>query len=82
MKSKVILKIEHEVIKKAKLYAQQKNISLSDLVESILIKLTDAEYDLRSDNTPIVKNLSGIIQPVPANIKKVYRAHLKSMYVE
>lgn len=45
MKTKLTLTIEDRVIKKAKIYAQKRNQSLSGLIENYLKVLTMAEHN-------------------------------------
>lgn len=61
MTTKLTLTIEQEVIKTAKLYAQKKGRSLSDLVESYLKSLA-SEDSGTEDFSPRVKRLIGAIK--------------------
>lgn len=60
MDVKLTLKLDEEIIQKAKIFAQEHNTSLSKLIENYLQKLTS---DHQRDDliTPIVKELSGIL---------------------
>ncbi|SDZ82594.1 hypothetical protein SAMN05192529_102168 [Arachidicoccus rhizosphaerae] len=58
MNTKLTLTIEKSVIERAKRYANKKERSLSDLVESYLKALTGSSIN-SNDNTPIVKALRG-----------------------
>jgi hypothetical protein len=49
MDSKLTLSFNEEVVKKAKNYAASHNISLSRLVEHLLIQVTDKPYQLLED---------------------------------
>lgn len=60
MEAKLTLKLNEEIIVKAKLYAKSKKISLSALIENYLQKLTKDEKSA-NEITPLVKSLSGII---------------------
>ena len=60
MNTKLTLTIEQELIRKAKVYARQKNRSLSDLIENYLKILTQEEKKEYSVYlTPITKSLKG-----------------------
>lgn len=61
MYTKLTLNIDKSVIEQAKKYAKSQKISLSRLVESYLASIID---DSKNDIeiTPLVKNLSGVIQ--------------------
>ncbi len=80
MDTKLTLKLNEDVIEKAKEYAKAKKTCLSDLIENYLQKLTD---DKKSNKTitPVVKSLSGIISlPKDYNHKKDYTDYLINKY--
>ena len=80
MDTKLTLKLNEDIIEKAKVYAKAKKTSLSDLIENYLQKLTN---DKRSNKTitPLVKSLSGIINlPKDYNDKKDYTDYLTNKY--
>jgi hypothetical protein len=61
METKLTLKLDQDVIKSVKMYAEKNNISLSRLVEDYfrnLVLETDAR---KSSISPLVQELSGII---------------------
>jgi hypothetical protein len=76
MDAKLTLKLNQEVIEKAKKYAAAQNRSLSRLIESYLNSLVETEKEPNSQVTitPFVKNL-GIKLPIPSDFdeKKSYR---------
>lgn len=57
MDSKLTLKLKDSVIKRAKNYASDKNISLSRLIENYLDSLTDSKND-EFEISPFVKSIS------------------------
>lgn len=61
MDTKLTLKLDKEVIERAKRYAAEHQISLSRVVEQYLDYLT-AQNAPQGDVTPLVQSLSGIIQ--------------------
>lgn len=80
MDTKLTLKLNDEIIEKAKEYAKVRKISLSDLIENYLQKLTTEK---KSDKTitPLVKSLSGIINlPKDYNDKEDYTNYLTNKY--
>jgi len=80
MDHKLTLKLNGEVIEKAKLYAQKKDTSLSKLIEAYLQFLTNSKND-HDDITPLVKSLSGILDlPKTTNYKDSYKKHLGEKY--
>ena len=80
MDTKLTLKLDEEVIKKAKEYAKLRKISLSKLMENYLQRLT-SERKEKVEISPLVKSLSGIINlPSDFNHKDGYADHLLEKY--
>lgn len=80
MDTKLTLKLDQDVIEKAKDYAKSKKTSLSALVENYLQKITEDKKDKRKI-TPLVKSLSGVIDlPKDFNHKKDYTDYLINKY--
>jgi len=80
MDAKLTLKLDEDVIEKAKEYAKLKNTSLSALIENYLQKIT-AEKKGKRKITPLVKSLSGIIDlPADYDHKKDYTDYLMRKY--
>ncbi len=80
MDTKLTLKLNQDIIEKAKEYAKLKKTSLSDLIENYLHNLTN---DKKSKNTisPLVKSLSGVINlPNDYDDKKDYTEYLTNKY--
>lgn len=69
MDSKLTLKLEKEVIEKAKFFAKSQHTSLSRLIENYLMTITSEED--QESITPLVKSLSGIID-LPEDEKDDY----------
>lgn len=61
MDTKLTIKIDSDVISRAKRYAQLRRTSLSKMVESFLDSVTKNEPD-DIEITPLVKSLSGVIK--------------------
>ncbi len=61
MDRKLTLSLNSSVIENAKIYAKNNNISLSKLIESYLAALTKSDENT-TELTPLVKNLSGVIE--------------------
>ena len=83
MNTKLTLTIEQKIIEKAKVYAKQKNRSLSDLIENYLKILTDKEpADQENDLSPAVESLKGSFKP-PKNFdyKKQLQERLEKKYL-
>ena len=70
MDTKLTLKLDKEIINRAKLYAESKKISLSKLIESYLQLLTK-ENSNTEEISPLVESLSGVIK-LPKNYDDVF----------
>lgn len=80
MDTKLTLKLNQEVIEKAKRFAHEQKTSLSQLIENYLLHLT-REEGTRFPVSPLVKSLSGIIDlPASADVRKEYKEHLRRKY--
>jgi len=80
MDTKLTLKLNEEIIEKAKKYAKSKNTSLSGLIENYLQKLTNNKKS-NQKITPLVKSLSGVISlPADYNEKEAYGDYLTHKY--
>lgn len=65
MDAKLTLKLNQEIIEKAKVYASEKKISLSRVIENYLNSLT-SEKDENFEISPFVKSLSSELK-IPAD---------------
>lgn len=80
MDTKLTLKLDKEIINRAKLYAESKKISLSKLIESYLQVLTK-EISSKENITPLVESLSGVIElPKNHDDKDDYTDYLTKKY--
>jgi macrodomain Ter protein organizer (MatP/YcbG family) len=61
MDTKLTIKLDGNVITRAKRYAQHRRTSLSKMIESFLDSVTKNEPD-DIEITPLVKSLSGVIK--------------------
>ncbi|HTF03592.1 MAG TPA: DUF6364 family protein [Bacteroidia bacterium] len=81
MDNKLTLKLDQNIIERAKIYASQKNTSLSKLIESYLEMLTTPSKPEDEPISPLVKSLSGIVSlPKNADYDKMYKKHLVKKY--
>ena len=79
MDAKLIVKLDSEIVKKAKVYARERNTSLTKLIESYLALLATPANN--TEITPLVKSLSGVITlSQDSDYKKVYKKHILSKY--
>ena len=76
------LRLDEQVIQKAKKYAREHNISLSKMIETYFDSLTKPTIkNIDSTITPLVESLSGVIElPSDFDYKKEYRDHLTDKY--
>lgn len=74
--------MDHEVIAKAKRYAQARNTSLSKLIEAYLDRLTSSQKSGDpTEVTPKVKGLSGVLSSSELkDYEESYHKHLKKKY--
>ncbi len=79
MDSKLTLKLNESVIKRAKQYAKENNISLSRMIESYLQAIT-----VRKNNkikvSPLVESLTGVIELEKMDYRKGYTDFLSQKY--
>lgn len=80
MDTKLTLKLEQNIIEKAKDYAKSHRTSLSKIIENYLHKITN-DSEEKEKITPLVKSLSGIIDlPKDFDHKKSYSDFLVNKY--
>lgn len=80
MDTKLTLKLEQNIIEKAKDYAKLHRTSLSKIIENYLQKITN-EHEEKDKITPLVKSLSGIINlPKDFDYQKEYAEFLINKY--
>lgn len=82
MDTKLTIRLNDSVIKRAKIYARNHKISLSKMIESYLDSITkqkDKEKNITI--TPLVESLSGVIDlPSDFDYKKEYRDYIEEKY--
>lgn len=81
MDTKLTLKLDQEIIEKAKHYASEKKISLSRIVENYLNSLTSDKENNDIQISPFAKSLSsGIEIPADYDYKKDRADYLEQKY--
>jgi len=81
MDTKLTLKLDQEIIEKAKQYATEKKLSLSRLIENYLGSLTSDRTDDDLQISPFVKSIStGINIPADYDYKKERADYLEQKY--
>ena len=77
MQTKLTLSVTPSVVSRAKRYAKQQGISISQMVEAYLASVTSS-FDPGQDHPPVLRSLLGSLRK--ANPKD-YRAHLVKKYL-
>jgi hypothetical protein len=82
MDTKLTLRLDSNVILRAKVYARNNRISLSKMIESYLESITrQNEEKEKTSVTPLVESLTGVINlPDDYNYKKEYGEYLANKY--
>lgn len=82
METKLTLRLNENIIERAKIYARNHKISLSKMIESYLDSVTNQQENNKKNTiTPLVESLSGVIDlPENFDYKKEYRDHLEKKY--
>ncbi len=82
MDKKLTLRLDEQVIKRAKKYAKRRKTSLSKMIEAYLDGLTrNAGGEDEEEITPLVKSLSGVIDlSAEVDYKKEYREYIEKKY--
>jgi len=81
MDTKLTLKLDQEIIEKAKHYASEKKVSLSRIIENYLNFLTSDKTNNDIQISPFVKSLSsGIKIPADYDYKKDRAEYLEQKY--
>ncbi|SDF16031.1 hypothetical protein SAMN05421636_11428 [Pricia antarctica] len=77
MDTKLTLKLNQKIIERAKVYASDKKMSLSRIVESYLQSLTSEKNGNQLEISPFVKSIAtGTKIPTDLNYKKDYSDYL------
>ncbi len=82
METVLTVKVNDNVIERAKLYAKSHKISLSEIIESYLDKLTKEKMNNKEIQiTPLVESLIGVIDiPDDFDYRKEYGDYLINKY--
>lgn len=81
MDTKLTLKLNQEIIEKAKHYASEKKLSLSRLIENYLNSLTSEKTNNDIQISDFVKSMSsGIKLPADFEYKKEHANYLEQKY--
>ncbi len=75
-KKKLTLRLNKQLIERAKRYAAKHNLSVSELVETYFLNLQEADA---KEHTSLVQQLTGIL-PDSANVEQIYGEYLAEKY--
>jgi hypothetical protein len=82
METKLTLRLNDNVVERAKIYARSRKMSLSKMIESYLDNITQPkEAEKKISITPLVESLSGVINlPADFDYRQGYRDYLEEKY--
>ena len=81
MDAKLTLKLDKEAIELAKRYAKRQGLSLSKVVESYFLRLTQLEAPPREKLTGVVAELAGVLKGAAVgDSRKEYTEYLRKKY--
>lgn len=81
MDTKLTLKLNQQIIEKAKKYASNKNLSLSRIIESYLQSLTSEDNKDDFEISPFIKSIAtGKTMPTDLDYKNEYSDYLIEKY--
>ena len=80
MNTKLTLSLDKDIIERAKSYAREHNVSLSSLVENLLLKIISDHKATTTNSGSIVKELSGIIHLEGVDYKEEHSKYLEEKY--
>lgn len=79
MQTKLTLRLEDKLIRRAKSYAKRSGKSVSELVADLFSRLSSPEAKPPRDLTPVVRRLAGALAEKSLD-KSDYRKHLEDKY--
>lgn len=80
MDAKLTLKLDSDVIEKAKAYADRRGVSLSRMVEGYFLGLTQREEKKEVRPRGIVAELAGLLAGADVDEKEDYAEYLEKKY--
>lgn len=80
MQTKLTLRMEDRLIERAKIYAQKRGTSVSQLVADYFNAMEEPSPKPENELTPIVRSLKGALRGVDLH-EKAYRQHLEDKYL-
>lgn len=87
METKLTLRMDENIIRAAKKYAQKQGVSLSKLVADYLriisVKTNSSKNKTAFEPTPILSEITGVLQKASRHkdLREEYRDHLEEKYL-
>jgi hypothetical protein len=81
MKSKLTLRLEESLIKRAKEKAKQKGTSVSQMVANYFALIDSESIESKSELPPVTASLAGILKESNIN-ENDYRTHLEEKHLK
>ncbi len=80
MQTKLTLRIDDELIRRAKSFAKKAGKSVSQMVADYFASIEDKPQEANAEFTPVVRSLKGALRGANIDFKD-YRKHLEEKYL-
>lgn len=80
MATKLTLRMDEDLIQRAKAFAKERGKSVSQIVADYFASLDQKPQERGTDLTPIVRSLKGTLRGADADVED-YRRHLEERYL-
>ena len=80
MQTKLTLRVDEQLIERAKSFAKKRGKSVSQIVADYFVALEAAPTDQDTELTPIVRSLKGALRGAGVDVED-YRRHLEERYL-
>ena len=80
MQTKLTLRLNEDLIERAKTYARKRGKSVSQIVADYFASLETPPTESGADLTPMVRSLKGVLRGTDVDIEE-YRRHLEERYL-
>jgi hypothetical protein len=80
MPTKLTLRLDEDLIRRAKSFAKKRGKSVSQIVADYFASLDKKPHEPSVDLTPIVRSLKGTLRGMDAEVED-YRKHLEERYL-
>jgi hypothetical protein len=80
MQTKLTLRVDEQLVERAKSFAKKKGKSVSQIVADYFVALEAAPISQATEFTPIVRSLKGALRGAALDVED-YRRHLEERYL-